>query len=110
MSNRLTITLLMIAGLSSGTTVSADDEPISPQTNIYGERHKTFEQLDLNNDGKLDASELRWYGNDELGIDETGHRKGELILEQIDANNDGFVNRSELQEGFEAGNTDSNWW
>ncbi|BES73576.1 hypothetical protein RE428_45940 [Marinobacter nanhaiticus D15-8W] len=82
-----------------------DSEPMGEVGDL--ERHKTFKQLDRDNNGLLDQSELDAYGSPAAGA---AQDRGEKILRVLDENDDGKVDIRELQEGGEAAGKDQNWW
>lgn len=109
MYKKLTITFLKVCLLVI-FTASADDDPLTAQEDTFSESYLTFDQIDLNNDGRLDVNELRMYGDAEDGVEPRSHQHGENVLEKLDENGDQFVNRKEFQEGGEEVETDDNWW
>lgn len=103
----VTGSIMVAVPLSAQQTgsVAEDSEPIGEVGDL--ERHKTFNQLDRDNNGLLDQSELDAYGSPAAG---PSQNRGEKILRVLDENDDGKVDIRELQEGGEAAGKDQNWW
>lgn len=95
------------AVLMSSTLPAQDAEDPDIGKGELPERYKTFDQLDRDNNGLLDQSELDAYGANSA---DKAHNRGERILRALDEDRDGAVTPRELSEGRESIGQDSDWW
>lgn len=65
----------------------------------------TFDELDRNQDGKLDEDELNTWGSTAAGPndDQKGSERGERLMERYDRDGDGAVSEEELEQQLNEG-------
>lgn len=72
----------------------------SQGTTAGTQRTQSFDELDQNQDGKLDEEELNVWGSTAAGADNQDDKDhGERMLQRYDRDDDGAISKDEMEQG-----------